>query len=67
MFDEDDEKRFPRLTLWQFTKGFFRASDWKLDSWASARIEVVIHSLEREVDHGSLLFSRSSGAGRRLR
>ncbi|WP_457092463.1 hypothetical protein [Microvirga sp. P5_D2] len=23
MFDEDDEKRFPRLTLWQFTKGFF--------------------------------------------
>ena len=41
-----------------------RASDWQLDSWASVRAGVVIHSLEREVDHGSLLFPRSSGAGR---
>ncbi len=43
-----------------------RASDWKLDSWASAGAGAVIHSLEREVDHGSLLFCRSSGAGCRL-
>jgi hypothetical protein len=34
-----------------------RASDRKLDSWASARVGVVIHLLDREVDHGSLLFS----------
>lgn len=23
MFDEDNEKRFPRITLWQFLKGAF--------------------------------------------
>lgn len=23
MFDEDDENRFPRITLWQFLKGVF--------------------------------------------
>ena len=23
MFDEDDERRFPRLTLWQFIRGAF--------------------------------------------
>jgi hypothetical protein len=36
MFDEDDETRFPRITLWQFIRGsvsrFFLAAGWLL-SW----------------------------------
>jgi hypothetical protein len=40
-----------------------RASDWKSASLASVRDRSVIHCLEREVDHGSLLFGRPSGAG----
>ncbi len=32
MFDEDNEKRFPRITLWQFTKSListiFLATGW---------------------------------------
>ena len=40
-----------------------RASDWKSDSRGFGLVRSVIHCLEREVDHGSLLFGRPSGAG----
>jgi hypothetical protein len=39
MYDEDDEKRFPRITLWQFLRGIV----WRgfvlieLPDWAFAR------------------------------
>lgn len=46
MFDEDNEKRFPRITLWQFLKGAFEklllvgtwAADIYLIGWLVDRL-----------------------------
>jgi len=34
MFDEDNENRFPRITLWQFVKGMF-GKLFLIASWAA--------------------------------
>jgi hypothetical protein len=67
MFDEDDEKRFPRLTLWQFTKGFFStiflATGW-LASLGTGLWSFVVWWLWNEHAENKLSGKDRTGRGR---
>jgi hypothetical protein len=54
MYDEDDEKRFPRITLWQFLGGIL----WRV----FALLDFPQRSFTRRLDRTSLSQERDNDA-----